>query len=181
MSSACLCGCGTALGSGRRYVKGHTLRSHAGRPAAPSGPQNGNWRGGASIDVNGYRRLNVGGRRLLEHRIVVERALGRPLPESAVVHHVNGDRLDNRPQNLVACDGVQYHKLLHTRQEALDACGNPSWRRCEVCKHFDAPERLSVSASRARARHPECHRRAEQMRRAAKLEASLAVELAGAL
>lgn len=47
-----------------------------------------------------YRRMMVNGRRIFEHRIVMETALGRRLTRDELVHHKNGNGLDNRLENL---------------------------------------------------------------------------------
>ena len=61
---------------------------------------------------------------------IITAILKRPIPFGVEIHHVDGDNCNNKHTNLVVCPNKTYHKLLHTRQNALDACGNPDWRKC---------------------------------------------------
>ena len=163
----CQCGCGgmtiitkqstTATG----YIKGQPYRflpGHNGR-----GPQSARWKGGKAIRAKGYAwlllpkhpRADPGGY-VLEHLVLVEKALGKPLPEGAEIHHFDKDKLNNKNNNLVVCNDHKYHHLLHSRQAAMEACGNPNYRRCRFCKVWDAPENIHISPHSNGAWHHVC-------------------------
>lgn len=56
--------------------------------------------GEGHIDQNGYRRLRIKGKNVLEHRLVMETQLGRKLLPNETVHHRDGNRLNNDITNL---------------------------------------------------------------------------------
>lgn len=56
--------------------------------------------GSGCINPNGYRLIHVRGVPMLEHRAIMAQVVGRALLDHEEVHHRNGDRADNRPENL---------------------------------------------------------------------------------
>jgi len=52
------------------------------------------------INLNGYVTVQVNSKAQYEHRVVMERHIGRPLQRLEHVHHKNGNRTDNRIENL---------------------------------------------------------------------------------
>lgn len=116
----------------RRYVGGHNLRGlrkTAAHRAAIGEAQRRAWQtvrkrlpvGARNVDSDGYVRIKVevgAGRWKLEHLIVVERRIGRPLALREIVHHINGDRSDNRSDNLFLCRDRAHHNAVHRSQDA---------------------------------------------------------------
>lgn len=82
------------------------------------GERHYNWKGGKYRHGDGYIMAYAPGHprassnRVLEHRLIWEQTNGRPLPEGWVVHHINGRRDDNRPENLFASPRASHHYAL---------------------------------------------------------------------
>jgi hypothetical protein len=110
----------------------------------------------------GYLRHTHDGVQKFAHVLVAERVLGRPLPPGAVVHHADGNRANNDPSNLVICPSQAYHRLLHRRINALAASGHADWRKCWICKQYDAPSNLYISPNGAMTQHKHCASRKEK-------------------
>ncbi len=84
--------------------------------------------------------------------LLAEKALGRSIPKGNIIHHLDGNpRIDKN--NLVLCESQKYHLLLHTRLRAYKACGNPNWRKCHICKEYDAHENLVFLSNSTTAQH----------------------------
>jgi len=121
----CECGCGGAIEPKRHhrwrgtpeYIRGHHPNSKVSRPTK-------GW-----IIRNGYRALLVGkGRYAYEHRLVMERLLGRSLTWHEVVHHRDYNRLNNDPANLELT--TRHEHGAHHHEHGHDG-------RTHVHKHFD--------------------------------------------
>ena len=77
--------------------KFHQNRKRNGTPLDKKKKQVGGWR---FLNPDGYIDIGKGTWRMKEHRHIMEQHLGRPLLKHENVHHINGNRADNRLPNL---------------------------------------------------------------------------------
>ena len=156
----CACGCGEFTlisnqtkkrygikkGQPNKYINGHAARNRKDM----CGSSNSNWKGGKR-KRGGYLYIwqpdhpRAGKRGYVPNAcLVAEKAMGKHLPNKAVVHHYNEIRDNDQNKNLVVCEDQAYHILLHKRQRAYSACGHANWLKCKFCKQYDDPKNLSI-------------------------------------
>lgn len=124
-SGLCMCGCGELTpvattskpfrgyraGDHVRYIPGHQVKEGEGNPR---------WKGGRWVHKGGYvyvyapehPKSNRDGY-VYEHRLVMEQTLGRVLTSEERVHHLNGIKTDNRPENLSLLPNQSAHNAIH--------------------------------------------------------------------
>ena len=126
---------------------------------------------------NVYRKVTIYGRRVNLHQAVAERALGRRLPKGAQVHHVDENPRNNANTNLVICQDMAYHKLLHMRANVLRAGGNPNTDLfCHKCRTAKPQDKFGRNCGHFNGRTSRCLvcLSADQLQRSARKRAEAA-------
>lgn len=149
----CDCGCGqpTMISLINRTERGNVagqpvryLVGHAGRGKRKSGSQW--WK--MTIDGRMLRRVPshpaAQNGYVPEHRLVVEAMLGRYLTSDEHVHHINGDRTDNRIENLTIVTPAEHGRLHYPeKRDRFKRSRNGRWAMeydvCVLCGSTESP------------------------------------------
>lgn len=88
-------------------------------------PHSNNWKGGRYTDPRGYVTVYCPEHPfsdrhgyIYEHRLVMEKKIGRYLTSTEIVHHINKIKGDNLQENLYLCFNLAEHKALHRLPES---------------------------------------------------------------
>jgi len=154
MNQLCGCGCGS-----RVRLPEHTfLYQHHTR-----GENSPSWNGGKTTDRFGRLRVKARGHHradsngyVFAHVLIVEAALGKPVPSRHPTHHADSDPTNNANDNLVLCEDNAYHMLIELRTRAYRACGHASWRKCQHCGVWEPPDKIYISPSGLKVYHRGC-------------------------
>ena len=100
------------------------------------------WEGGWISKSTGYKYVQFQGKSIEEHRLVIAKHLGRELETWEHVHHVNGNKTDNRIENLKLSTRYEHPKLHATdRNIKCIRCENIERHHarglCDTCYHTE--------------------------------------------
>jgi hypothetical protein len=137
------------------------------------GKLNHNWKGGKTLHSSGYVLIRVPkGHHMrgvngyaYEHRVAAENKYGRKLLDGECVHHIDGDKQNNNPDNLVVCKSSAYHSVLHRKvtckqrrlpdeSNPIIKCGCGCGRKFRKYDQWNRPRSFSSNCGVSGEKHP---------------------------
>lgn len=119
-----------------RHMHNHGIKTRKSIKRDQRGSKNSIWKNGRTVDglgyvmikADGHPRASICGGYVPEHVLVMEKAIGRYLvyngpghPDSEIVHHKNGNKSDNRIENLQLCSFAEHMKIHKAQRKGGDA------------------------------------------------------------
>lgn len=154
-SGRCLCGCGLPTeiapqtstekgwvrGKHKRFARGHS----GGRPAQPVGTRRVRVDGYAEVHLPDHPEAATNNGWVLEHRLVMERTLGHPLPPGTEVHHNKKatSRSDNRPECLELTPSKSAHQKIHGASRKTSWA--PKYPHLVGCRNCGSSQRVHAA------------------------------------
>ena len=123
-SGICMCGCGGAAPIAKvsrdGYKKGEPKRFIQYHNCCGEGECNPRWNKGRTINGNGYVMISAPDHPradkygyVYEHILVLEKVMGRPILRTEAIHHLDGNKSNNDPKNLVLFATMGMHTKFH--------------------------------------------------------------------
>ena len=131
-------------------------------PPEKKGENHSSWKGGSYISYDGYRMVYVPNPReevksnwehyRKEHVLVMERYLGRKVRVDEIIHHIDGDKLNNSIDNLDIMRKIKKHRQIH---QSLQELGYSLIRAGFIC--YDKRKKAYMAHDKLREllEHPE--------------------------
>ena len=116
----CMCGCGEIIIA--RIRSNHRYRRYKHNHFNRTGTVSASWKGG-KLYLSGYVLIKTEGHPfgshgyVQEHRLIMEKHLGRYLDRKERVHHINGIKDDNRIENLQLMASQAEHMAYHKEHD----------------------------------------------------------------
>jgi len=81
----------------------------------------------------GYKRISVNKRRILEHRHVVEQKLKRRLLPTETIHHLDGNKLNNKLNNLIVIGQSEHITKFHNNRPRVFNWNKYEKKKTDIC------------------------------------------------